>query len=99
MSEETLIAFLQKVQGDISLQEKLKATNDFNTVEAIAKEAGFSVSADELFKLRSEISDRELEAAAGGGALCPSPEDSKNLGQLTLLTIIGITYPGIFGCG
>ena len=46
MSEEQLKAFLEKVKGDTSLQEKLKA----DAVTAIAKEAGFSISADDLKK-------------------------------------------------
>ena len=70
MSEEQLKAFLEKVQGDTSLQEKLKAAADANAVAAIAKEAGFSISADDLTtkaqsKL-SELSDKELEGVAGG---------------------------------
>ena len=45
MSEEQLKAFLDKVKGDTSLQEKLKAAADSDAVLAIAKEAGFSISA------------------------------------------------------
>ena len=67
MSEEQLKAFLEKVQGDTSLQEKLKAAADANTVAAIAKEAGFIISADDLTKAQSELSDEELEGVAGGG--------------------------------
>ena len=67
MSEEQLKAFLEKVQADTSLQEKLKAAGDANAVAAIAKEAGFSISADDLTtKAQSEISDQELEGVAGG---------------------------------
>ena len=51
MSEEQLKAFLEKVKGDTSLQEKLKAAADANAVAAIAKEAGFSISADDSPKL------------------------------------------------
>ena len=66
MSEEQLKAFLEKVQGDTSLQEKLKAAADADAVTAIAKEAGFNVSADDLTKAQSELSDEELEGVAGG---------------------------------
>ena len=67
MSEEQLKAFLEKVKGDTSLQEKLKAAGDANAVAAIAKEAGFSISADDLTtKAQSEISEEELENVAGG---------------------------------
>ena len=67
MSEEQLKAFLEKVKGDTSLQEKLKAAADVDGVAAIAKEAGFSISADDLKNAQSEISDEELEGVAGGG--------------------------------
>ena len=64
MSEEQLKAFLEKVKGDTSLQEKLKAEGA--DVVAIAKEAGFMISADDLKNAQSEISDEELEGVAGG---------------------------------
>ena len=66
MSEEQLKSFREKVQDDTSLQEKLKAASDADAVSAIAKEAGFSISADDLGKAESEISDEELEGVAGG---------------------------------
>ena len=66
MSEEQLKAFLEKVKADTSLQEKLKAAADADAVTAIAKEAGFNVSADDLTKAQSELSDQELEGVAGG---------------------------------
>ena len=74
MSEEQLKAFLQKVKAEISLQEKLKAAADAEAVAAIAKEAGFSISADDLTKAQSEFSDEELECVAGGvpNGGCPS---------------------------
>ena len=66
MSEEQLKAFLEKVKTDTSLQEKLKAAADANAVAAIAKEAGFSISADDLTKAQSELSEEELIAVNGG---------------------------------
>ena len=66
MSEEQLKAFLEKVKADTSLQEKLKAAADDDAALAIAKDAGFSISADDLKNAQSEISDEELEGAAGG---------------------------------
>ena len=48
MSEEQLKAFLEKVQGDTRLQEKLKAAADSDAVLAIAKEAGFEISTHNL---------------------------------------------------
>ena len=65
MSLEQLKAFLEKVKADNSLQEKLKAAANPDAVLAIAKEAGFSISVDDLKKVQSEISEEELEALAG----------------------------------
>ena len=69
MSEEQLKAFLEKVKADTSLQEKLKAAADSDAVLAIAKEAGFMISDEDLKNAQSafEVSDEELEGAAGGG--------------------------------
>ena len=66
MSEEQLKAFLEKIKGDNSLQEKLEAAADSDAVLAIAKEAGFMISAEDLTKAQSEVSDEELEDATGG---------------------------------
>ena len=67
MSAEQLKAFLEKVKADTSVQDRLKAAADSDAVLAIAKEAGFMISADDL-KTQSEISDAELERVAGGCA-------------------------------
>ena len=48
MSEEQLKAFLEKAKGDTSLQEQLKAAGNADAVVAIAKAAGFVISAEEL---------------------------------------------------
>ena len=72
MSEEQLKAFLEKVKADTSLQEKLKAAADSDAVLAIAKEAGFSFSADDLKITQSQVSEEELENVAGG---CPYDSD------------------------
>ena len=66
MPEEQLKAFLEKVQNDSSIQEKLKAAADSGSVVAIAKEAGFSISADDLSKAQAELSVEELNAVVGG---------------------------------
>ena len=71
MSEEQLKAFIEKVQGDTSLQEKLKAAADSDAVLAIAKDAGFSISADDLKNAQSEVSEEELEGVAGGDGCLP----------------------------
>ena len=71
MSEEQLKAFLEKVKGDTALQEKLKEATNADAVVEIAKASGFVISADDLKKAQSEVSDAELEAAAGGTMTTP----------------------------
>ena len=70
MSEEQLKAFIEKVQGDDNLQVKLKGAANSDAVVSIAKEAGFSISADDL-RTQSEISEEELEGKAGGRFILP----------------------------
>ena len=69
MSEEQLNAFLEKVKGDTTLQEKLNGAADSGAVVEIAKEAGFSITAEDIQSMQSatvELSDHELEQVAGG---------------------------------
>ena len=70
MSEEQLNAFLEKVKGDTTLQDKLKAAGSNEAAIEIAKDAGFSITAEDIQSMQSatvELSDEELEGAAGGG--------------------------------
>ena len=73
MSEEQLNAFLKKVKGDTSLQDKLKAAASPEAAIAlltqIAKEAGFAITAEDIQSMQSAtvvLSDEELEEASGG---------------------------------
>ena len=68
MSEEQLKAFWTAVTANEGLQEQLKAAADADAVVAIAKSAGFAISAEELQRAQAELSDEELEGVAGGGA-------------------------------
>ena len=71
MSEEQLKAFLEAVKADEGLQEQLKAAADADAVVAIAKAAGFAISAEELQRAQAELSEEELEGVvAGGSVLC-----------------------------
>ena len=65
MSEEQLKAFLEAVKADAGLQEKLKGEVDVDAVVAIAKEAGFVISAEAVTGMY-ELSDEELESLGGG---------------------------------
>ena len=66
MSEEQLKAFLEAVKADAGLQEQLKAAEDADAVVALAKAAGFVISAEELRRAQAEISEEELEGVAAG---------------------------------
>ena len=69
MSEEQLKAFLEKVKSDTELQEKLKAAASPDAAIEIAKDAGFSITAEDIQSMQSatvELSDEELEGASGG---------------------------------
>ena len=68
MSEEQLKAFWEATQADTGLQQKLQGVTDPDAIVAIAKEAGFCISADELKNAMKpvELSDEQLEGVAGG---------------------------------
>ena len=66
MPEEQLKAFLEKVKSDTELQEKLKAAASPEAALQIAKEAGFSITAEDIQSMQSATVDEELESAAGG---------------------------------
>ncbi|QNI48869.1 Nif11-like leader peptide family natural product precursor [Synechococcus sp. A15-60] len=69
MSEEQLKAFLEKVKVDTSLQDKLKAAASPEAAIEIAKEVGFSITAEDIQSMQSatvEVLDEELEGASGG---------------------------------
>ena len=56
-------------QGDTSLKEKLNAPTTPEAAIEIAKEAGFSITAEDIQSMQSqsgEVSDDELEGATGG---------------------------------
>ena len=73
MSAEQLTAFWEAVEGDTSLQEKLSASTDGEidtpieaaAVVAIAKDAGFTITAGDLLRADAqailELNDDDLE--------------------------------------
>jgi predicted ribosomally synthesized peptide with nif11-like leader len=67
MSEKQLKAFLEAVKADVGLQEQLKAAGDADAIVAIAKAAGFVISAEELKRAQAEISEDKLEGVVGSG--------------------------------
>ena len=63
---------MEKVNGDTSLQVNFKAVVDSDAVVAIANEADFSNTAEDIQSMQStteEVSAEELEGAAGGKPL------------------------------
>ena len=70
MSEEQLKAFWEAIQSDQALQQKLQGVNDPGAIVDIAKEAGFTISAEEVQTAQVELSDEQLDGAAGGRQYC-----------------------------
>ncbi|MEI8004371.1 MAG: Nif11-like leader peptide family natural product precursor [Methanothrix sp.] len=66
MSEEQLKAFWEAIQADAGLQQKLQGVTEPDAIVAIAKEAGFMISADELQRAQAEISEEDLGGVVGG---------------------------------
>ena len=77
MSEEQLKAFWEAVQADTSLQEKLRAATDADSIASIAKEAGFEITADEVKEAQGELTEEQLKAVAGGYSLSRAIPDGK----------------------
>jgi len=73
ISEEQLSALLAKLQEDAGFREKLQAASDPDAAVQLAKEAGFDVSKADWLNYQAkqtlELSDEELERAAGGGTV------------------------------
>lgn len=71
MSDDQLKAFVDAVKGDATLQGLVKTAETPEAVVEIANEAGFIIATDELRTLHEEreLSNEELESAAGAGYL------------------------------
>ena len=71
MSIESAAAFYDRLQSDVSLQEKLKTTGDRGVMEAyVREELGYDFTKEEMqkviFERNPEMTDEELEAVVGG---------------------------------
>jgi len=73
MSDDQFKAFLEAVEADAALQEKVQteASRYADAVVAIAKEAGFGITAEAVKSAQLEISEDDLEGVTGG-AMWPS---------------------------
>ena len=68
MTEDQLKDFLKAVAADGALKQQLEAAPDLNAVIAIAKKAGFFISATSLMNAQLEVSESALEGMAGTGS-------------------------------
>ena len=70
MSEEQLSALLAMLKEDVGLREKLQGAGELDAAVVIAREAGFDVSRADWLRYQAkqslELSDEDLEGAAGG---------------------------------
>ena len=81
MSLEQLKAFLAKVKGDSSLQEKLKAATSPEDFVGIAKEHGHEFATEHM----TQLSEDELEGLAGGSGsvlFCADAWNTNGVGGL-----------------
>ena len=60
-----MVSYADDIDGLIFIKDH----RDANAIAATAKEAGFSISTDDLTKAQSELSEEELEGVAGGVCL------------------------------
>ena len=69
MPEDQFKTFLEAVEADAALQEKVQseANRYADAVVAIAKEAGFGITAEDVKRAQLEISEDDLEGVTGGG--------------------------------
>ena len=68
MSEEQLKVFWEAIQADTGLRQKLQGVTEPDAVAAIAKEAGFMITTEELQRAQAEISEEDLGGGVAGGA-------------------------------
>jgi predicted ribosomally synthesized peptide with nif11-like leader len=68
MSSDQAKAFWEAAQADPSLQQELATAADLDEVVAIARQAGFDFSAEEIAQIRAglAISEEDLDMFSGG---------------------------------
>ena len=76
MSEEQLKVFWEAIQADTGLRQKLQGVTEPDAVAAIAKEAGFMITTEELQRAQAEISEEDLGGGVAGGAVCRTSDAS-----------------------
>jgi predicted ribosomally synthesized peptide with nif11-like leader len=79
MSDQSVIAYAERIKNDEAFRLSLGAAPDGAARRAIAQEAGYDVSPDDVPAIRAalgldEISDEDLERVAGGTGMGSSAE-------------------------
>jgi len=72
MSEENAIKFLNQIEEDSTLRQRVQTLGNQEGLLKVAQESGYSFTAEEMKavteKINSdELNEQELEAVAGGG--------------------------------
>ena len=69
MSLESARSFFHYVQDDTELERRLSQCQNAEEKISLAASQGFDFTVEEARQIREELSDEDLEALAGGGAL------------------------------
>jgi predicted ribosomally synthesized peptide with nif11-like leader len=83
MSVDQLTALLAKLKVEAGLREKFQGAADLDAAVAIAKDAGFDVTQDDLNNYQASqgsISAEELAAISGGKSLSQEVSTLRQLG-------------------
>ncbi|WP_322758123.1 Nif11-like leader peptide family natural product precursor [Synechococcus sp. CBW1107] len=64
-----ILSFIEAAKSDPTLLAKIKDLNDPVKAVAIAKEAGFVFTVEELKTFKLDLSEEELESMVGGAAV------------------------------
>jgi predicted ribosomally synthesized peptide with nif11-like leader len=67
ISADQFKSFLEAVQADSTLQEKLDAAANAEAAVAIAKDAGFTISVEEI-RIGKDVSSDDLADLCGGNS-------------------------------
>ena len=77
MSLDQARAFIEKMKSDEAFRDRIVAIEGIDARLAAARDAGFQVTEAEVKEVQSELTDDELDAAAGGLGLAVFPIDRK----------------------
>lgn len=69
MSDEQLKTFWEAIQCDTTLQQKVQGITDPERLTAIALEAGFVISLEDINKAQAQVSEEDLSDSAGGNCV------------------------------